>query len=119
MNSHEEQSPFGFSSRRLATPPRGIFARLLTLAAGALLLLVGFMFSLVALGIVLVGGVLAIAYLKWKTRHLSAVLGEQLQQNRQSEPPPAAMDRKASGRVVEGEVIGAAEYDRAPTARQP
>ena len=118
MNSNQQQAPFGFSSRRLAAPPTGVFARFLSLAAGTLLLLVAFMFSLVALGIVLVGGALAIAYLKWKTRHLSAVLGEQWQHNRQSEPAPA-MAGEASGRVLEGEVIGAVEYDRVPPGRRP
>ena len=44
--------------------------QLLTIAAGVVVLVVAFMFSLLALGVVLVVGVLIFAYLKWKTRNL-------------------------------------------------
>ncbi|MBL8396200.1 MAG: hypothetical protein JNK99_15880 [Candidatus Accumulibacter sp.] len=85
----------------------GVLARLLTMSAGALLLVVGFMFSLLALGVLLIGGALIFAYLKWKTRHLHRQPGEP------AEPRPAA-GGQASGRVIEGEVIGDAEYDARP-----
>jgi hypothetical protein len=74
------------------------------------------MFSILALGVVLVVGVLIFAYLKWKTRHLPQDLRDlhermQEQAGRQGgyQTPPAG------GRVIEGEVISEDEY-RASTA---
>ena len=106
MANNSEQS--GFAGTRLATPPGGILGKLLTIAAGAMLLVVAFMFSLLALTVVVIGGLLVFAYLKWKTRHLRQHLNEQMQQqtNRQRQQP--------DGFIIDGEVIGDAEYDAQP-----
>jgi len=106
MRNNHEQS--GFSGTRLAAPPGGILGKLLTIAAGAMLLVVAFMFSLLALTVVVIGGLLVFAYLKWKTRHLHQHLNEQMQQqpNRQRQQP--------DGFTIDGEVIGDAEYDAKP-----
>lgn len=102
MNINDERSDS--RQAQLAAPPMGVFGKLLTIAVGVVILVVAFMFSLVALGVVLVVGVLFFAYLKWKTRHLPRDLrdlAEQMQQQaaRQGYPPPGG------GRVIEGEVI--------------
>ena len=105
MTSNEQSS--GFTGTHLAAPQLGILGRLLTMAAAAALLVAVFMFSLLALGVLLVVGLLGFAYLKWKTRHLSSFL-------RQGMPrQPNPHDRQASpgGYVIEGEVIGDAEYE--------
>ncbi|MBL8396445.1 MAG: hypothetical protein JNK99_17155 [Candidatus Accumulibacter sp.] len=107
MNSNKQTgsfSPFGLPL------PGGVLARLLTMSAGALLLVVGFMFSLLALGVLLIGGTLIFAYLKWQARHLRRQPGGS------TEPRSAA-----SGRVIEGEVIGDAEYDARlrPSTKRP
>lgn len=89
------------------TPGGGLLGRILTLLAGAVLLIAAFMFSLVALGVLVVGGVLVYAYLHWKTRHLRRHVAEQMQEAmRQRE--------QRDGRVIEGEVVGGAEYDGRP-----
>jgi hypothetical protein len=89
------------------TPGGGLLGRILTLLAGAVLLIAAFMFSLVALGVLVVGGVLVYAYLHWKTRHLRRHVAEQMQEAmRQRE--------QRDGRVIEGELVGGAEYDGRP-----
>ncbi|EXI68851.1 MAG: hypothetical protein AW08_00673 [Candidatus Accumulibacter adjunctus] len=89
------------------TPGDGLLGRILTMLAGAVLLIAAFMFSLVALGVLVVGGVLVYAYLYWKTRHLRRHIEEQMQQ--------AAQQREQrDGRVIDGEVLGGAEYEGQP-----
>lgn len=108
MANNSEQS--GFAGTRLAAPPGGILGKLLAIAAGAVLVVVAFMFSLLALTVVVIGGLLVFAYLKWKTRHLRRHLNEQMQQ--QANP----QRQQPGGLVIEGEVIGSAEYDAKPRA---
>lgn len=64
----------------------GWLGRLLTLTAGAALLVVGFMFSLLVLAVLVTGGLVVLGYLWWKTRELRRQLRER---------PPG-------GRVIEG-----------------
>jgi len=91
----------------LTTPGGGLLGRILTMLAGAVLLIAAFMFSLVALGVLVIGGVLVYAYLHWKTRHLRRHVEAQMQEAmRQRE--------QRDGRVIEGEVLGGAEYERRP-----
>jgi len=90
------------------TPPGGgLLGRILTMLAGAVLLVAAFMFSLVALGVLVIGGVLVYAYLHWKTRHLRRHLEEQMQQ-------ATPQREQRDGRVIEGEVLGGAEYEGRP-----
>ena len=114
MGNNHEQS--GFAGTRLAAPPGGILGKLLTIAAGAVLVVVAFMFSLLALTVVVIGGLLVFAYLKWKTRHLRRHLDEHLREQAQpSQPQPAP-----SGCVIDGEIIGDAEYEaRTSTGNSP
>ncbi len=92
------------SSSLRSSAPTGVLGKLLTIAVGAALVVLAFMFSLLALVVVLVVGGLVFAYLKWKTRHLRRHLEEQMQQAANRQQPP-------SGQVIEGEVIGDAEYE--------
>ncbi len=72
------------------TPPGGgLLGRILTMLAGAVLLVAAFMFSLVALGVLVIVGVLVYAYLHWKTRHLRRHLEEQMQQATKEPVSPA------------------------------
>lgn len=68
-------------------------AKVLTLAVGAVLLVLVFTLSLVLFAVLVAGGLLAWGYLWWKTRHLRRELKKQMR-----ERPPG-------GRVIEGEVI--------------
>lgn len=67
----------------------GVLGRILTFALSALLLVVAFMFSVVALAVVSVVVVVVIGYLWWKTRDLR----RQLREN-----PPG-------GRVIDGDAF--------------
>jgi UPF0716 family protein affecting phage T7 exclusion len=100
MSTHEERP--GFSSMRLTAPPTSLFGKLLAIATGMVLLAVGFMFSLLAIAVLVIGGALVFAYLKWKTRHLRSFMDQQSQwqANRPEQPP--------GGRVIEGEVVSEA-----------
>ena len=114
MKINEQQS--GAYRAPLAGPPTSVVGKLLTIAAGILILVVAFMFSILALGVVLVVGVLIFAYLKWKTRHLPQNLRDlhermQEQAGRQG----GYQTPQGGGRVIEGEVISEDEY-RASTA---
>lgn len=93
-----------FSSARTMALPSGWFGKLMAIMASATLVVVGLMFSVLALAVLLVGGTLLFVYLKWKTRHLRRVLDAQMQ-------PARAPEQQSSGRVIEGEIIGDAEYD--------
>lgn len=78
----------------LSRPPQGIlakaFAFLLTLA----LIVVGLMFSVVALAVAAVGGLAFWGWLRWQTRHL----------RRQMAETPAPAYRQADG-IIEGEAL--------------
>jgi hypothetical protein len=67
----------------------GLLGKVLTIAAGAILLIAAFMFSLLVFGALLIAGLLAWGYLWWKTRDLRTQLKRQ----------------RAGGRVIEGEAV--------------
>jgi UPF0716 family protein affecting phage T7 exclusion len=67
----------------------GLLAKLLTLIAGVILLVLGFMFSVVLVAIIAVAGLVAGGYFWWKTRKLRQAVRQH---------PPG-------GRVIDGEVI--------------
>jgi len=75
-------------ARYQAQPP-GLLAKALTLALGGVVLVVAFMFSVVALAIVSVVVLIGVAYLWWKTRDL---------RRRLRENPPG-------GRVIDGDAM--------------
>ncbi len=97
----------GFFRRSPGGAGLGIISRLLTILAGSALLAVGLMFSLLAVVIAFVAGILVFLYLKWRTRHLEKLLREQLERHAQGSPEA---ERRPEGLVIEGEVL-AAEYD--------
>jgi hypothetical protein len=69
MNSEQQSSPFD-RDPRLTQPPPGPIAKLFALVLGAIFLVLAFMFSLVALAVVAVGGLMLWGWLWWKTRAL-------------------------------------------------
>jgi len=76
------------------SPQPGPLGKLLALVAGAILLIVGFLFSVVFLVIVAVAGLTAWAYFWWKTRKLRQAMREH---------PPG-------GQVIDGEAIVVDEF---------
>ena len=89
-----------------APQPPSLPAKILALVGGAILLVLGFMFSLVLLGVLVVVGLALGAWFLWKTRHLRKAIREAAAK---ATPP-------ADGTVIEGEAVVVEEYrvDRTP-----
>ena len=88
MNSDPQSSSFDHTPR--PNQPPGPLAKLFALLLSAAVLVLAFMFSLVILGVVAVGGLLLWAWLWWKTR----AMRKQMQS--------AAMN---TPQVIEGEFV--------------
>ena len=101
------ENPSDLAGVRPAAGPTGVLARVTTIALTAALLILGFMFSVLALAVVLIVGLLAFVYLKWKTRHLRASLDSQPSMDPQRASPDL------HGDVIEGEVIARTVYETA------
>lgn len=101
------ENPSDLAGVRPAAGPTGVLARVTTIALTAALLILGFMFSVLALAVVLIVGLLAFAYLKWKTRHLRASLDSRPSMDPQRASPDL------HGDVIEGEVIARTVYETA------
>ncbi len=89
MNRDQRRIRITFGDARYDGQPPGLFAKVLTFAVSVVVLVVAFMFSVVALAIVSVVVLMAVAYLWWKTRDL---------RRRLRENPPG-------GRVIDGDTI--------------
>ncbi|TRZ89291.1 MAG: hypothetical protein D4R84_18050 [Rhodocyclaceae bacterium] len=83
-----------------AAPPTGPLEQVLALVAGAILLVLGFMFSVVLLAVFVVVGLTLGAWFFWKTRNLRKAMREAGAMRR---PPP-------DGDVIEGEAVIVEEY---------
>jgi hypothetical protein len=71
-----------------------VFKNVLALLTGAILLILGFMFSVVVLAVIAVLGLAGWGYLWWKTRKFRRAMQEQA----------------PDGEVIDGEAIVVAEY---------
>jgi hypothetical protein len=96
----EEQMKFSQRYARFNTQPQSLLGKVLTLVLGAAFLVLAFMFSLVALAVVAVGGTLLWGWLWWKTRAIR-------KQMREQGPgfPPGFPPQPTEGNIIDGEVI--------------
>jgi hypothetical protein len=102
----EEQLKFSQRYARFNQAPQGVLGKLLTFIFGAAFLVIAFMFSLIALAVVAVGGVLVGGWLWWKTRAVRKQMREmQEQMQRQAADWPAPEQPVTNGLIIEGEVI--------------
>lgn len=90
-------SPPFSSDIRFARAPQGIAGKLLTALFSVGLLVLGVMFSLVALAVAAVIGLLFAGWFWWKTRALRKALREA--------PPTASASRAADGDIIDGECV--------------
>lgn len=83
-----------------AAPQTSLLGKAVTLVTAAVLLVLGFMFSLVLVAVVAVVGLAVGAWFFWKTRHLRKAMRD------------AAAARKPApqGHVIEGESVVVEEY---------
>ena len=97
----EEQLRFRQFHASLGGQPQGPLAKVAAFVVGTALLVVGFMFSLVALAVLAVGAVLIGGWLWWKTRAVRRQIEEQLAQQTSFQPDEPVFD----GRIIEGEAV--------------
>ena len=86
-----------------SAPGRGLLGRVLTFAAGAVLLVLVFTLSVFLFAILVAGGLLVWGYLWWQTRELRRQLRQQMHEQTHEQ----THERPPGGRVIEGEVIRA------------
>jgi uncharacterized membrane protein YphA (DoxX/SURF4 family) len=113
MSTIEEQLKFRQFHASLGGQPQGPLARIVAFVLGSALLVVGFMFSLVALAVVAVGALLAGIWFWWKTRAVRRQIEEQLGQQATFQYDEPAFD----GRIIEGEAVREPEQGASPTHR--
>jgi len=89
MENNEEMYRLLGRNARIQARASGFLGKVLTFATGAVLLVVGLMFSLLVLAVAATAAMLVLGYLWWKTREARRQIREQ---------PPA-------GRIIDGEVI--------------
>lgn len=92
--SEQNKPEFTRAGVRFGTQAPGLLARVLTVILGAAFLILAFMFSLVVLAVGVTAGLLAWAYIWWKTRKLRQQIREQ-----------PSRKQPSSVRIIEGEVI--------------
>ena len=107
MSSTEEQLKFRQFHTSLGGQPQGPLARIVAFVLGTILLVVGFMFSLVALAVVAVIVVIVGTWFWWKTRAVRRQIEEQLAQ----QPPFQPDEPEFDGRIIEGEAVRETEKD--------
>ncbi|MEK6210117.1 MAG: hypothetical protein AABM64_07065 [Pseudomonadota bacterium] len=89
MQDNDEMYRLDRTDARLQLRASGFLGKVMTLATGAVLLVVGLMFSLLVFALAATAAVLILAFLWWKTR----------EQRRQMREQPQG------GRVIDGEVV--------------
>jgi UPF0716 family protein affecting phage T7 exclusion len=83
-----------------ASPPNTLLGKALAIIGGVILVVLGFMFSLIVVAVVAVIGLAFGAWFFWKTRHLRKALRE----------AGAMRGPMPGGAVIEGEAIVVEEY---------
>src|SRR5574343_1163710 len=97
MNHAYTRTPFMIPP---ATQPQGLLGKLLAFILSASLLVLGFMFSLVALAVIAIAGIALGGWLWWKTRALRRQMRDDIAAAPSAQPAP--MD---DGAIIEGEFI--------------
>ena len=93
----EETTQSASRNPRFAHQPPGLLGKIIAFVLGAGFLVLAFMFSLVALAVLAVGGLMVWGWLWWKTRAIRQQMKE-MQANMQNQAP-------VDGQIMEGEVI--------------
>ncbi|WP_374327350.1 hypothetical protein [Azonexus sp.] len=96
-----ESKPFS-SHLRFSRTPQGIVGKLLTALLSVGLLILGVMFSLVALAVAAVIGLAFAGWFWWKTRALRQVM-------REAAPTATPAAHAADGEIIDGECVRESE----------
>lgn len=103
MNTDPSRPQLGHDAGRAGNRARSVFARVLTIAAGAAILIGAIAVSIVVFAIVLAGLLVFGIYFWWRMRSLRKLM--------QATQPPSA-----NGNIIEGEVIRRPGKDDHPGA---
>ena len=118
MDSERTHPPYGHNA--LGRPPQGPLAKLLAFVLSAAFLVLAFMFSLVALAVVAVLGVILGGWLWWRTRKLRQEINRQRAEQWSGIAPenPFRASPERSSTVIDGEAIRVAEDTAGAPARR-
>ena len=119
MDSERPHQPFGHNA--LGRPPQGPLAKLVAFVLSAAFLVLAFMFSLVALALVAVLGLVLGSWLWWRTRKLRQEIDRQRaeQWNSSAQENPFRPTPERSATVIDGEATRIADdVTGNPTRRQ-
>lgn len=117
MNTDRHAVPDS-SESFMTSPKTAWLAKVLALLLGAVAVTVGVMFSMLALAVLLVVGVILFGVLLWKTRHLR----RQLQQRMNSPgdwPAPAWQEDRGHGTIIDGEAVRQPANEQGPALVDP
>ena len=115
-----DRSEYTFYQARLqgAGKPPGLLARALRLLVVLVVLVLGFMFSLVAFAVLAVGGALAWGYFWWKTRAVRKAMREHMAAEMDARRAAGAAHGRGGagtrGLIIEGEVIREVKVEDPP-----
>ncbi len=98
----EQQTQSSPRDPRFVNQPPGLLGKILAFILGAGFLVLAFMFSLVALAVIAVGGLIIGGWLWWKTRAIRQQMKD-MQATMQTQQPAT------EGHIIEGEVIRESE----------
>lgn len=109
MDSERSYQQFGQNS--LGRPPQGPLAKLIAFVLSAGFLILAFMFSLVALAVVAVVGIVLGGWLWWRTRKLRQEINRQRadQWRGGEEQSPFSPSADRSSTVIDGEAVRVSE----------
>lgn len=116
MDSQSQYQPFGLNAPG-RTPP-SLLSKLLAFVLSAGLLILAFMFSLVALAVVAIGGAMLGGWLWWRTRKLRKEIRRQRAAQRSGTAGEAPFGRSTErfATVIDGEAIRISEDAPRPSA---
>jgi len=109
MDSERSYQQFGHNA--LGRPPQGPLAKLIAFVLSACFLILAFMFSLVALAVVAVVGIILGGWLWWRTRKLRQEINRQRAEQWRggTEESPFSPSPERSATVIDGEATRVSE----------
>lgn len=110
----EEQMKYSQRYARFNGQPQSMLGKIVTFVLGIAFLVFAFMFSLVALAIVAVGGLMLWAWVWWKTRAIREQIKEEMA-NGEAFSAQQTYSAQIDGEIIEGEAIRTVDDPNIPT----
>lgn len=123
MDNQRQYQQFGYNA--LGRPPQSPLAKLIAFVLSAVFLVLAFMFSLVALAVVAVVGVVLGGWLWWRTRQLRQEIKRQWSAQQQNEsgnrttgPADRPSPQHQGATIIEGEAVRMADEPASTPTRR-